>query len=95
MRILDRLISKKVAIQTEDSQQLKQHSILCSDYYGQYQSHLVQFHEQSCPECDIANLATARYCQQCGMALVASACFNCNQALSINAKFCTHCGQQQ
>jgi hypothetical protein len=58
-----------------------------------------------CPECETLNRADARYCKQCGTALVVPSvvipatdaqrivCANCGALLRANARFCARCGQ--
>ena len=45
-----------------------------------------------CPRCQMNNPDTARFCQNCGLALVRN-CSNCQSELPAGARFCMDCGQ--
>ncbi|MEW5889500.1 MAG: zinc ribbon domain-containing protein [Pseudomonadota bacterium] len=46
-----------------------------------------------CPSCGALTAAAARFCQQCGTALVAAACATCGASMPPGAKFCGSCGR--
>ena len=46
----------------------------------------------NCPNCKSENPAAARYCLQCGAALVQT-CSSCQAELPASARFCMFCGQ--
>lgn len=48
---------------------------------------------QTCPNCNAANLESARFCQGCGASLVGTTCTSCGAALAVGAKFCGQCGK--
>ena len=45
-----------------------------------------------CPRCQTNNPDTARFCQNCGLALARN-CSNCQSELPAGARFCMDCGQ--
>src|SRR3989304_3841665 len=45
-----------------------------------------------CPSCQTDNPSSARYCANCGNALVLR-CSNCQAELATGARFCMFCGQ--
>lgn len=47
----------------------------------------------ACPKCGSANLANARFCQQCAAQLTGGQCASCGAALGAGVKFCSQCGQ--
>lgn len=46
----------------------------------------------ACPKCAKPNASDARFCQHCGVSLVAGVCGKCNAQLAPDAKFCPGCG---
>jgi uncharacterized OB-fold protein len=49
---------------------------------------------QPCSRCGYANPPTARFCVECGQALVQT-CANCGAGLTPGARFCGACGASQ
>lgn len=48
-----------------------------------------------CGKCGGANVAEARFCQQCGASMSAAICEGCRAQLTSGAKFCSQCGRPQ
>ena len=47
----------------------------------------------SCPSCGKDSAARAKFCDHCGVALVARACPSCGAGLRAEARFCSDCGK--
>lgn len=47
---------------------------------------------RACPKCAKPNTSDARFCQHCGVSLVAGVCGKCHAQLTPGAKFCPGCG---
>lgn len=47
----------------------------------------------ACPKCRSINVASARFCQQCGNSLTLGACVQCGATFQPGAKFCEQCGK--
>ena len=46
-----------------------------------------------CQRCHAVNPGTAKFCHQCGTALMSSKCPDCGAVVTPNAKFCNQCGK--
>ena len=51
--------------------------------------------QNNCVNCNFANPAGARFCQQCGNSLQLKNCSACGVAKIAGAKFCANCGTPQ
>jgi Double zinc ribbon len=51
--------------------------------------------QNNCIKCNAGNLAVARFCQQCGNAMLPKNCAACGTVKMAGAKFCANCGTPQ
>ena len=67
---------------------------LCGNLFAVMSFHLVRsFTRKKCSSCGHYSLTAARYCAECGAALLAE-CTQCGEPVHPNDKFCPACGKQ-